>query len=147
MSDLVVSILLIIGVPTALLIVRLLWYWTTGRLRNSQEQNTATPASTPRENFTSNGTTALKKEHKLYDELNAKLLATGEKCNDNMCGLPECERCAGYKTSYCRFSSKDTEKVVKKKQNFLIAQSSAFIKAVEKSVYSVAITKICQMMQ
>ena len=49
-------------------------------------------------NFTSNGTTALKKEHKLYDELNAKLRATGEKCNDNMCGLPECERCAGYKT-------------------------------------------------
>ena len=115
MNDFVIAILLIIGVATVLLLVRLLWYWKTSRLGNSQEQNTATIANTPRETY-------LKKEHQLYEELNARHRATGEKCNDTMCGFPECERCAGYKTPYCRYYSKDTERVVKQKtKNFLIA--------------------------
>lgn len=114
MSDFVVAILLIIGVPTSLLLVRLLWYWMTGRLRNSQEQNTATPTNFSWEDtFIAPSTYAIKKEHQLYEELNAKHRTTGEKCNDTSCGAPECERCAGYKTNYCRFYSKDTGKVVK----------------------------------
>ena len=32
MNDFVIAILLIIGVATVLLLVRLLWYWMTGRL-------------------------------------------------------------------------------------------------------------------
>lgn len=88
MNDFVIAILLIIGVATVLLLVRLLWYWMTGRLGNSQEQNTATIANTPRETFTYNYTTVLKKEHQLYEELNARHRATGEKCNDTMCGFP-----------------------------------------------------------
>ena len=115
MNDFVIAILLIIGVATVLLLVRLLWYWMTGRLGNSQEQHTATIANTPRETFTSNYTTVLEKEHQLYEELNARHRATGEKCNDTMCGFPECQRCAGYKTAYCQYYSKDTEKVVKQK--------------------------------
>lgn len=112
MSDFVIAILLIIGVATVLLLVRLLWYWMTSRLGNSQEQNTATIANTPRETY-------LKKEHQLYEELNARHRATGEKCNGTMCGFPECERCAGYKTPYCRYYSKDTERVVKQKSKEL----------------------------
>lgn len=115
MNDFVIAILLIIGVSTVLLLVRLLWYWMTGRLGNSQEQNTAAIVNTPKETFTSNYTTVLKKEHQLYEELNARHRATGEMCNDTMCGFPECERCAGYKTPYCRYYSKDTERVVKQK--------------------------------
>ena len=64
--------------------------------------------------FTSNYTTVLKKEHQLYEELNARHRATGEKCNDTMCGFPECERCTGYKTAYCQYYSKDTLRVAKR---------------------------------
>ena len=117
MSDIAVAILLTIGVPTALLIVRLLLYWVTGRLGNSQEQNTTTLPSSNRDTFTAPSTDVIKKEHQLYDKLNAKHRLTGEKCNDTLCGFPECERCAGYKTPYCRFYSKDTEKVAKQESD------------------------------
>lgn len=119
MNDFIVAIILIIGVPTTLLLVRLLWYWTTGRLDNSQEQNTTNPLSSKRDTFASPSTDAVKKEHQLYDELNAKHSATGEKCKDISCGFPECERCAGYKTPYCRYYSKDTERVVKQESKEL----------------------------
>lgn len=39
MNDFVVTILLVIGVPTALVLVRLLWYWTTGQLQNNQVED------------------------------------------------------------------------------------------------------------
>ena len=113
MNDFVVAILLIIGVPTALLLVKLLWYWMTGRLGNSQEQNTTTSPSFPKDNFTAHGTDVLRKEHQLYEGQNAIHRSTGEKCQDTSCSFPECERCAGYKTPYCRYYSKDTERVVK----------------------------------
>lgn len=39
MNDFVVTILLIIGVPTALLLIRLLWYWTTGQILDNQDED------------------------------------------------------------------------------------------------------------
>ena len=121
MNDFVIAILLIIGVATVLLLVRLLWYWMTDRLGNSQEHHTATIANTPRETFTSNYTTVLEKEHQLYEELNARHRATGEKCNDTMCGFPELNDVQVIKLLIAGTIRKILKELSSKKQkNFLI---------------------------
>lgn len=46
-------------------------------------------------------------EEKKYQELNEEYKNTGKKCNDINCGFPECTRCSGYQTPYCRFGATD----------------------------------------
>lgn len=63
MNDFVIAIFIIIGVPTALVIVKLLWYWMTGQLGNTQEQDAIASPDSKRDTFAAPSTDAINKEH------------------------------------------------------------------------------------